>query len=85
MNVALKSDNIILLLTFRTFLRFDGQDFETVGSSQFSHRETFGLGNYRNYGLTTGCYPASACQVKTELMNMETLQWMSGPDFPFSS
>ena len=68
-----------------TLFRFDGQYFATVGSSQFSHQETFGLGNYKNFGLTTGCYPSSGCQIKTELMNMETLEWSNGPDFPFAS
>ena len=90
-NVALKSDNIILLLTFRTFLRFDGQDFETVGSSQFSHRETFGLGNYKGQALTTGCCiremrgcERAACSIKTELLNMTTMTWSNtiSQDFP---
>ena len=66
-------------------LRFDGELFQTVGSSQFSHQYTFGMGNYKNNALTTGCYDSSSCYVKTELMNMEALQWSNGPDFPFGS
>ena len=56
-----------------------------AGSSNFSHRQTMGMGNYKNNGLTTGCYDNSLCYVKTELMNMETLEWSNGPDFPFAS
>ena len=66
-------------------LRFDGEYFQTAGSSKFSHSYTLGIGNYKNKALTTGFYGDSSCSVKTELMNMETLQWSNGPDFPFGS
>ena len=66
-------------------LRFDGEYFETAGSSKFSHKYTEGMGNYKNNALTTGCSDSSSCYVKTELMNMETLEWSNGPDFPFAS
>ena len=66
-------------------LRFDGEYFQTAGSSKFSHQWTLGMGNYKNKALTTGCHENSSCYVKTELMNMETLQWSNGPDFPFLS
>ena len=56
-----------------------------AGSSNFGHRRTMGMGNYKNSGLTTGCDDSSSCYVKTELMNMENLQWSNGPDFPFAS
>ena len=65
--------------------RFDGEYFQTAGSSKFGHKYTYGLGNYKNKALTTGCNGDSSCYVKTELMNMETLEWSNGPDFPFSS
>ena len=65
--------------------RFDGEFFKTAGSSKFSHRDTNGMGNYQNKALTTGCSGDSACSVKTELMNMETLEWSNGPDYPFAS
>ena len=79
----LKVDNIIKSRT--RFLRFDGEYFQTAGSSKFGHRRTVGMGNYKNKALTTGCENNSSCFVKTELMNMETLQWSNGPDFPFAS
>ena len=65
--------------------RFDGEYFQTAGSSKFQHGYTVGMGNYKNKALTTGCGFSSSCEVKTELMNMETLEWSNGPDFPFAS
>ena len=65
--------------------RFDGEYFATVGSSKFSHRYTLGLGNYQGKALTTGCNDASSCYAKTELMNMETLEWSTGPDYALAS
>ena len=65
--------------------RFDGENFATVGSSRFSHRYTLGLGNYQGKALTTGCDNSSSCSAKTELMNMETLEWSNGPDYTLAS
>ena len=65
-------------------LRFNGEYFQAAGSSKFGHHNTLGLGNYKNKALTTGCYSGS-CGAKTELMNMETLEWSNGPDYPFAS
>ena len=71
--------------TFTLMIRFDGQYFDTAGSSKFSHRETYGIMNYMNTAVTTGCNQNSECGAKTEVMNMETLEWSNGPDFPFAS
>ena len=38
----------------------------------------------KGMALTTGCV-GSECALKTELMDMDTLQWSDGPDYPFSS
>ena len=65
--------------------RFNGQYFETAGSSKFGHGYTDGMGNYKNMALTTGCSDSTSCFVKTELMNMETLEWSNGPDYPFAA
>ena len=66
--------------------RFDGEFFQTAGSSKFGHPRTSGIGNYNNKALTTGCdTSSSSCAVKTELMNMETLEWSDGPDYPYAS
>ena len=65
-------------------LRFDGEDSQPAGSSKYSHRETYGMGNFMGQALTTGCWEGS-CAVKTELMDMSTLTWSDGPDYPFHS
>ena len=41
------------------------------------------MGNYHGKALTTGCYGNQKCGVKTELMDMNTLTWSAGPDYPF--
>ena len=66
-------------------LRFDGEFFQTVGSSKFSHQHTYGMGNYKNKALTVGCEDRYSCGDKTELMDMETLEWTNGTDYPFST
>ena len=60
--------------------RFDGEQFQSAGSSQYSHGFTLGMANYMGKALTTGCNSGS-CSVKTELMDMSTLQWSPGPDY----
>ena len=64
---------------------FDGENYHTAGSSKYSHHRTYGMANYMGKALTTGCYIGSGCGVKTELMDMTTLQWSDGPDYPFDS
>ena len=58
----------------------------------FSHRETTGLGIYHGKAFSTGCEEDDEtddsdekCGTKTEMMNMSTLRWESGPDYPFGS
>ena len=74
-----------LTISFILFIRFDGEFYHSAGSSTYSHRETIGMANYLGKALTTGCYNEPECYVKTELMDMSTLSWSSGPDFPFTS
>ena len=62
---------------------FDGENFVTVEDSKHSHRETYGLGNYRGKAFTTGCWQSSTCNVATELLDMTTMKWSDGPDYPF--
>jgi len=71
-------------MNFKLNLSFDGDSYDSVESSKYPHYYTRGLANYKNQALTTGCYSPSECYVKTELMDMETLQWSDGPDFPFA-
>ena len=60
--------------------RFDGEFTQPAGSSKYSHKITLGMGNYMGQALTTG-----GSSVKTELMDMKTLTWSDGPDYPFHS
>ena len=57
--------------------------FHPAGSSKWHHPGTFGMPNYRGKALTVGCDTKSDydCELKTELMDMETLEWSTGPDF----
>ena len=66
-------------------LRFDGEFYHSAGSSTYSHQLTHGMANYLGKALTTGCGDNSGCGVKTELMDMNTLTWSSGADYPFTS
>ena len=69
-----------------TKFRFDGEYFHSAGSSSFSHRSTYGMANYKGKALTTGCKDTRPeCGVKTEIMDMHTLEWSKGPDYPFAS
>jgi len=67
------------------FFRFDGESYQSAGSSAYHHLFTNGLANYRKKALTTGCYGNPKCGVKTELMDMNTLTWSIGPDYPLTS
>ena len=80
-HVSISAKPLIILLNF--FLSFDGQSYQSAGSSEYSHQNTLGMANYREKALTTGCDYGS-CAVKTELMDMETLSWSSGPEYPFA-
>ena len=48
-----------------------------------------GLGRYHDKAFTTGCYGASskecASYVATELLDMTTMKWSDGPNYPFAS
>ena len=67
------------------FFRFDGISFDTAGSSKFSHKWTLGMAYYNGKALTTGCNDGSTCKIKTELMDMSTLEWSNGPDYSLAS
>ena len=80
-HVSISAKPFVILLNL--FLSFDGQSYQSAGSSEYSHWLTLGMANYRGKAFTTGCYSGS-CAVKTELMDMETLTWSAGPDYPFT-
>ena len=64
---------------------FDGNLYKSAGTSSYSHYGTNGMANYKGKALITGCAFLSNCHVKTELMDMDTLEWSVGPDYPFTS
>ena len=82
-NATRKFCNVVTMRTFKSF-RFDGDNYVSTELSKYSHYCTFGLANYMGKALTTGCW-SSECAVKTELMDMNTLTWSAGPDYPFIS
>ena len=64
---------------------FDGENLHSAGFSKYSHRQTYGIANYKGKALSTGCYDTTGCDVKTEVMDLNTMTWTDGPDYPFSS
>ena len=65
---------------------FDGENYVQVEDSKYSHAYTLGLGNYRGKAFTTGChYWDCSRPVATELLDMTTMKWSDGPDYPFAS
>ena len=77
---------LCMIIVLILFIRFDGEFYHSAGSSTYSHRDTYGMANYLGKALTTGCSDGeSSCNVKTELMDMNTLLWSSGPDYPFNA
>ena len=76
----------IVLVKLFFFFSFDGKAYQETETSKYSHRNTLGLGKYDGKALTTGCYSTTAgCSFKTELMDMATLTWSDGPEYPFGS
>ena len=67
------------------FFSFDGDVYHSAGTSSFSHYASDAMPNYKGNALITGCASPSNCNVKTELMDMDTLEWSDGPDYPFTS
>ena len=65
-------------------LSFNRENYAAIEISKFSHRYTYGLGNYRDKAFTTGCRGSSSCKVATEMLDMTTLTWTDGPDYPFA-
>ena len=66
-----------------TKFSFDGTSFEETASSKVSHRETFGMGNYKGQALVTGCGTGGACGLRTEIMDMDKMRWSDEDDYPY--
>ena len=71
--------------SFKSIFSFDGENYVQVEDSKYSHDRTYGLGNYRGKAFTTGCrYYGCTSKVATELLDMTTMKWSDGPDYPFA-
>ena len=79
--------NQILKADLNLFSSFDGTTYtKIIPDSAYSHRSTYGLGNYRgNAALTTGCKGPSNCYVKTEILDMTRLTWSTVDDYPYTT
>ena len=64
--------------------RFDGTMVQTAQSTTYQHRYIYHLASYRGQPLTTGSCCSSG-YTKTEIMNLATGKWTTGPDYPFHS
>ena len=71
---------------FQSISSFDGENYVQVEDSKYSHDVTLGLGNYRGKAFTTGCnWEGCTSKVATEILDMTTMKWSDGPDYPFAS
>ena len=75
---------MILIAEF-IFSSYDGENFNSMENSKYSHRGLENsLANYRGKALVTGCnYDNDECSFKTEIMDMTTMTWSDGPDYPY--
>ena len=75
------------------YLSYDGSTYiKLADSTLYSHRFTYGLGNYKGRALTVGCCigketnaqicDKTECTAKTEILNMTTMTWSNAEDFP---
>ena len=64
-------------------IRFDGMSVEEAMSTTFAHSNILHLATYLGQPLTTGS--SNPDHAKTEIMNLESGEWESGPDYPFHS
>ena len=87
-HVSLKVPVKQVPIQYDLFCSFDGKVFQSAGSTSYSHSSAVGMANYKGKALVTGCSGldgSSTCYVKTELMDMNSLKWSNGPDYPFGS
>ena len=63
--------------------RFNGRVVEQVRSTTYEHDMIYHLASYRGQPLTTGS--SRPGHAKTEIMDLKSGKWTSGPDYPFKS
>ena len=91
-SLANQNSNYKLQAVYHINTSFNGVEFKLMPKSFYSHADTFGLGNYRGNGFTTGCSPSGSdwkqSNRKTEIFDMENLTWynvLDAPDYPFAT
>ena len=52
-------------------------------STSFYHDEIFNLGLFQGQPMTVGSATGPSSYIATELMDLESPKWSSGPDYPF--
>ena len=52
-------------------------------STSFYHDEIFNLGSFQGQPMTVGSATGPSSYIATELMDLESPKWSSGPDYPF--
>ena len=68
-------------------LSSDGKKYKSISDSIVSHRQTFGLANYKGQAMTVGCSRnedadfngEEKCSFKTEILDMSTMTWTDRP------
>ena len=78
---AIRKYNPFLTFFFKLKFRFDGQLVQTVQSTSYQHVYIYHLASYRGQPLTTGSRTFNGN--KMEIMNLESGEWTTGPDYPF--
>ena len=63
------------------FFRYDGKNFIRSRSTNYTHKDVIGLGNYRGQPFTTG----GQGNADTEILTISTDRWFSGTNYPFSN
>ena len=63
-------------------LRFDGEKFASKSESNYEHNVTYNLGSYQGAPFTTG--GRSPDNLKTEIFDQGSNQWLQAADYPFS-
>lgn len=74
--------NELVVENFNSKFRFNGILVEPAESTIYEHYEINHLASYRGNPMTTGGSYSSGV---TEIMNLETGQWIEGPEYPFFS
>ena len=69
----------VLLVYFKKF-SFDGNTYQTMADSKYEHDHN-PLGIYQGQAFITGC-GYSRCARYTEILDMNTMIWYNGRDFP---